>query len=62
MITLSLRLRRDELALMARIGCSRWTIPAMIVAELSVVMLCAVVSAAGLTAAALWMLRWVLLP
>ncbi|MFT5686894.1 MAG: putative ABC transport system permease protein [Myxococcota bacterium] len=61
-VSLSLRLRRDELALMRRIGCSRWAIPAMIAAELSVVLLAAAVLAVGLTAVALWGLSAVLLP
>lgn len=61
-VSLSLRLRRDELALMRRIGCSRWAIPSMIAAELSVVLLAAALLSAGLTAAVLWGLSAVLLP
>lgn len=61
-VSLSLRLRRDELTLMRRIGCSRWAIPSMIAAELSVVLLAAVVLAAALTAIALLGLSAVLLP
>lgn len=61
-LSLSLRLRREELRLMRRIGCSRWTIPAMIAAELSVVLLASSVLAGGLTALALWALSAALLP
>lgn len=61
-VSLSMRLRRSELTLMRRIGCSRWAIPSMIAAELSVVLLVAVLLAAGLTAAALLGLSAVLLP
>ena len=61
-IALSLRLRHSELALMRRIGCSRWTIPAMILAELSVVLLCSVLLAVALNGVALWGLQQALLP
>lgn len=61
-LALSLRLRRSELELMRRIGCSRWTIPLMIAAELSVVLLCAALLAGVLNVAALWGLQQALLP
>ncbi len=61
-VSLSLRLRRDELVLMERIGCSRGTIPAMIAAELLLVLLGAVLLAGVLTVAALWGLQAALLP
>ena len=61
-LSLSLRLRHRELSLMRRIGCSRWTIPSMIAAELSVVLLCAAALAAALNAVALWGLQQALLP
>ena len=61
-LSLSLRLRHSELALMRRIGCSRWTIPAMIAAEVSVVLLCSVILAMALNMVALWGLQQALYP
>ena len=59
-LTLSLRLRRDELTLMRRIGCSRGTIAAMVGAEVLLVVAGAALVAIGCTAAGLAALESVL--
>jgi putative ABC transport system permease protein len=47
-ISLSLRLRRRELALMRRIGCGRWTLAQVVIAELAIVLAAAALAAAGM--------------
>ncbi|MED5371772.1 MAG: hypothetical protein VX899_12200 [Myxococcota bacterium] len=56
-ILLNLRLRRTELQLMRRIGCSRFTIAAMVGTEITLILLAASGLAAGVTALALNLLR-----
>ncbi len=59
-LSLSLRLRRDELTLMRRIGCSRGTIATMVGAEVVLVVAAAALVAIGCTAAGLAVLESVL--
>ena len=52
---LSIRLRRRELALMRRIGCSRFAIASIVGTEIALVLLMAVAVTAVMTAAGLWL-------
>ncbi|MEM1177877.1 MAG: hypothetical protein AAGM22_06015 [Acidobacteriota bacterium] len=55
-LTLSLRLRRDEMMLMRRIGCGRFRIAALIGTEVALVVVAAVVTAVLASELGLWLL------
>lgn len=61
-LVLSLRLRRSELELMRRIGCSRLAIGAIVGVEVACVILIALVVAALLSGAGLWLVDARLIP